>query len=118
MRHNLFIDGAFCVSPRQRPIHSPSTGELVATVDEADKELMETALSAASACFPRFRAISRSAKSRLCAEMASGIAARRKDLVASIVDEAAKPVTLADGEVSRAVTTFTIGAEEAKRYGG
>jgi acyl-CoA reductase-like NAD-dependent aldehyde dehydrogenase len=118
MRHNLFIDGAFCASEKTRAVTSPSTGEVTATVDEADKEQMEKALSAASLCFPRFRAISRYTRSRLLAEMASGIAARRKDLVSSIVDEAGKPVTLADGEVSRAITTFTVGAEEAKRYGG
>jgi acyl-CoA reductase-like NAD-dependent aldehyde dehydrogenase len=118
MRHNLFIDGAFCASDKTRVIRSPASGEVIATVDEADQALMERALAAASQCFPRFRGTSRYARSRLLAEMASGIAARRKDLVASIVDEAGKPVTLSDGEVSRAITTFTIGAEEAKRYGG
>jgi acyl-CoA reductase-like NAD-dependent aldehyde dehydrogenase len=118
MRHPLFIDGAFCASDKTRPIRSPSSGEVIASVEEADKELMEKALAAASLAFPRFRAVSRYTRSRLLAEMAGGIAARRKDLVASIVQEAGKPVTLSDGEVSRAITTFTIGAEEAKRYGG
>jgi acyl-CoA reductase-like NAD-dependent aldehyde dehydrogenase len=118
VRHNLFIDGAFCASDKTRSIRSPSTGEVIATVDEADQALMERALGAASRCFPQLRGLSRYTRSRLLAEMASGIAARRKDLVDSIVDEAGKPWTLSDGEVSRAITTFTIGAEEAKRYGG
>ncbi len=35
-----------------------------------------------------------------------------------MVAEAGKPRTLSDGEVSRAIVTFTIAAEEAKRLGG
>jgi glyceraldehyde-3-phosphate dehydrogenase (NADP+) len=38
--------------------------------------------------------------------------------VNAIVDEAGKPVTLAEAEVTRALSTFSIGADEAKRYGG
>jgi acyl-CoA reductase-like NAD-dependent aldehyde dehydrogenase len=50
--------------------------------------------------------------------MARGIEARRSELVDAMVSEAGKPRLLSDGEVSRAVVTFTIAAEEAKRLGG
>src|SRR5262245_42070899 len=117
-QHPLFIDGTFYTSAQQRTLHAPHGGAPVAIVHEADGPLLQKALAAAEAAFPRFRAISRYTRSRLLAEIARGIAARRADLVSSIVDEAGKPLTLADGEVSRAITTFTVAAEEAKRYGG
>lgn len=118
MDHRLFLDGAFTSAPATRPLRSPATGEQIATVHEADAAQMDTAIAAAHAAFPRFRAISRFTRSRLLNEIASGLAARRVSLVSSIVDEAAKPWTLADAEVTRAITTFTTAAEEAKRYGG
>ncbi len=117
-RHPLFLDGAFTTSSRTRAIRGPWSGEVIAEVDEADASQMEQAIAAASLAFPKLRAVSRYTRSRLLAEMAGEIEARRADLVASIVDEAGKPSTLADGEVTRAIATFTIGAEEAKRYGG
>ena len=117
-RHRLWIAGSWHESAAPREILSPSTGEVVALCDEADDARMEMALAAAKEAFPRFKAISRYTRSRLLAAMAAEIDRRRKELVDAITDEAGKPVGLADGEVSRAITTFTVGSEEAKRYGG
>src|SRR5437867_17118 len=117
-QHLLFIDGAFRPSDHQRTLHAPHGGAPVAIVHDASAAQLQDALAAAEAALPRFRATSRYTRSRLLAEIARGTARRRADLVTSIVDEAGKPSTLADAEVSRAVTTFTIAAEEAKRYGG
>lgn len=50
--------------------------------------------------------------------MAQEIENHRADFIKKMIDEAGKPYAAADVEVSRAVQTFTIAAEEAKRYGG
>ena len=117
-RHRLWIGGAWRESAWPREIRAPHTGEVIALGDELTQAQMEAALAAAKDAFPRFKAVSRYTRSRLLSAMAEEIGRRRQELVGSIVDEVGKPVALADGEVSRAVTTFTVAAEEAKRYGG
>ena len=117
-RHLPFVDGAFVETARPRELRSPASGALVALVFDADAALMDRAIAAAEAASRPSRATSRFLRSRLLAEMARAIDERRAQFVSSIVAEAGKPLTLADAEVSRAVTTFTIAAEEAKRYGG
>ncbi|MRG95185.1 aldehyde dehydrogenase family protein [Polyangium spumosum] len=117
-RHLLFIDGAWRESTRTHTIKSPYSGRIVAVAEEADDALMERALAAAKAAQTRFRKTSRYLRSCLLAAMARRIDEDRAKFVASIVDEAGKPAALADAEVSRAITTFTVAAEETKRYGG
>ncbi len=117
-RHRLFIDGEWRESLRTHTIKSPFSGRVVAVAEEADDALMDRALLAAKTAQNPFRKTSRHLRSRLLAAMAHQIGAWRSKFVASIIDEAGKPEALADAEVSRAISTFTIGAEEAKRYGG
>lgn len=117
-RHLLWIDGEWLEGTSSRTIASPYTGQSIAVVEDADDGLMERALQAAHRAHIPFRRNSRHARSRLLAVMAQKIGERRKEFVAAIVDEAGKPHRLADIEVTRAIGTFTMGAEEAKRYGG
>ncbi|MBI5624218.1 MAG: aldehyde dehydrogenase family protein [Elusimicrobia bacterium] len=117
-RHRLWLDGAWRESLDVREIRSPYTGRRAALVDEASAEQMARAVAAAAEAFPKTRALSRHVRSRLLQAMARGIEARRAEFVELMVAEAGKPATLADAEVSRAVTTFTGAAEEAKRFGG
>lgn len=114
----LYIDGRRPDSSESREIRSPFTGEIVARCPQASAAQLEAALAAADDAAKPFRRLSRHARSRLLAAMAAGLSARRADLAAVIVAEAGKPWTLADAEVSRAINTFTIAAEEAKRLGG
>jgi acyl-CoA reductase-like NAD-dependent aldehyde dehydrogenase len=117
-RHRLWIDGAWRESTRTHTIKSPYSGRIVAVAEEADDVLMERALAAAKGATTSFRKTSRHLRSKLLAAMAQKIASWRPKFVSAIVDEAGKPLALAEAEVARAITTFTIGAEEAKRYGG
>lgn len=117
-RHMLWIDGEWLVGTRTHTIKSPYTGKIIAVAEEADDALMERAIAAARNAQAAFRRNSRHLRSRLLAVMAQKIAERRNAFVTSIIDEAGKPHRLADIEVTRAIGTFTTGAEEAKRYGG
>jgi glyceraldehyde-3-phosphate dehydrogenase (NADP+) len=118
VRRRLHIDGQPRESSAQSPIRGPYGGAVVAEADQADAALMEEALSAAKASARPLRALSRYTRSRLLAAMAKGITERRREFVDAIVEEAGKPLTLAEAEVTRALSTFSIGVEEAKRYGG
>ncbi|MCK6587522.1 MAG: aldehyde dehydrogenase family protein [Polyangiaceae bacterium] len=118
MRRKLFLAGGFREGPTQVEIRSPFSGDVVTVADQADAALMEEALTAAKSAAKPFREVSRYTRSRLLQKMAKWIALRRHDFVSAIVDEAGKPLTLAEAEVTRALSTFAIGADEAKRYGG
>ena len=119
-RHKLWINGQWAQSEHGKlaEIHSPYSGEGVAQADQASPAQVEQALAAAHEAFGKFRKISRYGRSRLLALMAQEIGARRAEFVELIVSEAGKPYGLADGEVGRAINTFTIASEEAKRMGG
>lgn len=117
-RHLALVEGEFVETGYAREIRSPATGEIVAVAFDADRPLMERAVAAAEAASRPFRATSRYLRSRLLARMAEGLERRRAEIAHLITAEAGKPAMLADVEVSRAIGTFTIAAEEAKRYGG
>jgi glyceraldehyde-3-phosphate dehydrogenase (NADP+) len=116
--HRLFIGGTWRDGKTTAEIRSPWNSQTVATVHLADAALLEEAIAAAHAAFPVFRRTSRFLRSRLLAEMASRIEQNRAALVESMILEAGKPSALSDVEVSRAVQTFTVASEEAKRLGG
>ncbi|MFI5360832.1 MAG: aldehyde dehydrogenase family protein [Elusimicrobiota bacterium] len=116
--HRLFIDGRWEDGASSREIRSPFSGSVVARCAQASPDQMERALAAAHVSGKSFRKISRYGRSRLLSAMARGLESRRAEISSSIVAEAGKPLTLADGEISRAIVTFTIAAEEAKRLGG
>jgi acyl-CoA reductase-like NAD-dependent aldehyde dehydrogenase len=118
MKHRLWINGKLEDSKTVTPVLAPFNQEKVGEVCQADAAQMETALAASDAAFHAFRKSSAFTRSRLLAAMAQGIGNRRKEFVERIVLEAGKPKLLSDIEVSRAISTFTIASEEAKRFGG
>jgi acyl-CoA reductase-like NAD-dependent aldehyde dehydrogenase len=116
--HRLFIAGGWREGGARTEIRSPWDSRVVAGVQLADRAAMEQAIEAAHVGFQAFRRTSRFYRSRLLAEIARGLEARRSELVASIIDEAGKPRALADAEVTRAIQTFSVASEEARRLGG
>ncbi len=116
--HRLWIDGQWLESGETRELHSPFNQEIVAKVDQATPAQMELALASAARAGKTFGKVSRSGRARLLMGIADGLQARRAEIGQLLVREAGKPATLADGEVGRAIVTFTIAAEEVKRFGG
>ena len=118
MSRQLVIGGEVVNTTDSDSVVNPYTGQTVAQVPLADRGQVEAAIGAAHRCFSEYREWPGHRRSTLLADIAAGIAARRGELAESIVAEGGKPVTQALGEVDRAVTTFTVAAEEAKRIGG
>ena len=116
--YKLWIAGEWKTSADKTTVNKPHDQSPVGNSHQATKADLELALSSAATSFRKFRRISRFTRSRLLAKMAEGISARRAELVECLVNEAGKPVTFAEVEVTRAIGTFTIAAEEAKRVGG
>ncbi len=117
-QYGLLIGGAWRDTGQRAEIRSPSSGDVVGYLPWARAEDLEDAIRAAEDAFQKTRRLSRIDRSEILAGAAAGIRARRAELVETIVGESGKPVKFADAEVGRAITTFTLAAEEAKRFAG
>jgi len=118
VERKVFIDGAWRDTGRQASVNSPWDGHEVARVHLGSERDLEDATQAAVRAFAVMKALSRAQRAGLLQRIAEGVA-RRKDAIAStMTDEMGKPIQYARAEVDRCVTTFTLAAEEAKRWGG
>ncbi len=100
------------------PVRNPFTNETVAEVCQAGRADADAATWAAVEAFAPLRTLPAYARSAALAKIAESLAARREEFARSITAESGKPITDARREVGRAVQTFTIAAEEAKRVAG
>jgi acyl-CoA reductase-like NAD-dependent aldehyde dehydrogenase len=99
-------------------IASPYDGTPVAVVHRAGPEEVERAIAGAVEAFETTRHLPSWQREQILERIAAGIAARRDELAETIALEAGKPIKTARVEVDRAVFTFSIAAEEAKRIYG
>jgi acyl-CoA reductase-like NAD-dependent aldehyde dehydrogenase len=113
----LWIAGKWC-DGTPRDIKNPFNQSKAGTVHDASSAQVEEALETAEKSFSKFSKVSRFDRSRLLLLMSEGIKKNRANLVSEIISQAGKPYAAADIEVTRAIGTFTIASEEAKRLGG
>jgi len=118
-RHwKLLINGEWVESREKAAIRDPYNDRLVGNVCRAGEKEMEAAIAAAAAAFETTKRLQAYERSDILVRIVRGLEQARKELVNTIVAEAGKPITYAEGEVDRCILTFTIAAEEAKRIGG
>jgi acyl-CoA reductase-like NAD-dependent aldehyde dehydrogenase len=99
-------------------VRSPYDGAPVAVVHRAGPEEVERAIAGAVEAFETTRHMPSWRREQILEGISAGIAARREELARTIALEAGKPIRTARVEVDRAVFTFKIAAEEAKRIYG
>jgi acyl-CoA reductase-like NAD-dependent aldehyde dehydrogenase len=116
--YKLPIAGEMMESGELDEVINPFNGHAVARVHLATEEQREAAVAAAVEAFDETRALPRFRRAEICLGVAAGIERRCKELVETMVAECGKPIHFAEGEVARAIQTFTIAGEEAKRIGG
>jgi acyl-CoA reductase-like NAD-dependent aldehyde dehydrogenase len=114
----LFINGKWVQTGKDVPIASPWDGREVARVAFAAAEHMEAAMQAAVRAFEETRRLSRRQRADILHAVAASIARRKDEIALTMTDEMGKPLQSSRAEVDRAVTTFTLAAEEAKRWTG
>ncbi|MBI3603283.1 MAG: aldehyde dehydrogenase family protein [Nitrospirae bacterium] len=100
------------------PVRNPFDGSTVAEVCQAGAAEAEEAVSAAVAAFHVMRRLPAHVRAAALQKIAGTLTARREELARTITAEAGKPISDARRETSRAIQTFTIAAEEAKRLPG
>jgi acyl-CoA reductase-like NAD-dependent aldehyde dehydrogenase len=117
-RFDNWIGGEWVGSAERDPVTDPFLGGVVGEMALASDADLERAIGAAQDAFELTRGQSAWERESMLRGVAQGIAARRREIVERMIAESGKPRKFADGEVTRAISTFTLAAEEAKRFGG
>ena len=99
-------------------VTNPFNGQLIAEVCQAGEADAEEATASSAAAAPVMGRLASHARYNILQEIAALLYKRRDEFAQTITAEAGKPIADAKREVGRAVQTFTIAAEEAKRIPG
>ena len=114
----FFIGGQWRQGDTTAPVHDPFTGKVLAEVSQANETDAEAAIqSTAEAAIP-MGALPAHRRYHILQHIAGSFYDRREEFARLMSGEAGKPISDARREVSRAVQTFTVAAEEAKRIPG
>ncbi len=116
--HKLLLKGKWQDSEEIREIQSPYDQKPVAKVHFASPSQMEEAVAAADDAFTRTKKLSSLERSQALEKISSGIDSRKEELARSIALTSGKTIKSSRIEVERAVNTFKIASEEAKRIEG
>lgn len=114
----LLIGGAWRATGQVQEVRSPFTGETLARVSAAPREMVEEAIALAAAEAQVLRALPRYEIAEALRRIADGILARREEFARTIAVECGKPITAARGETDRGIATFVFASEEARRFTG
>ncbi len=114
----LLINGKWEGSEETREILSPYNQEPVAKIHFARTSQMENAVTAAHEAFAKTKKLSSLDRSQALEKISSEINREKEELARSIALSSGKTIKSSRIEVERAVNTFNIASEEAKRIGG
>lgn len=114
----LLIGSEWRETGRTKPVINPFSGEEFAQVPLGDAKTVDEAIKVAHEAFAVTRAQAPHARGDLLARVAHRIEERRAEFVETMIAEAGKPCTFADGEVTRAIITFTVASEQARQQHG
>jgi succinate-semialdehyde dehydrogenase/glutarate-semialdehyde dehydrogenase len=116
-RARLLIGGVWTEGAETFPVVDKFTGEVIGHADRASREQVDQAVAAADASF-RTHPLDGYQRFTILRRACDLIEQRRAELAAAITAEAGFPVSDAQHEVTRAIQTFLISAEEGKRLAG
>jgi acyl-CoA reductase-like NAD-dependent aldehyde dehydrogenase len=116
--HLMRIGGELRRGATTETIRSPYDGAVAGEVAVGGARDVDDAIAAATSAFAHTRYMPAHAKAAVLTTAARAIEARADELAVLMTKESGKPIRYSRGEVARAVVTFTLGAEEAKRLGG
>jgi acyl-CoA reductase-like NAD-dependent aldehyde dehydrogenase len=114
----LFIDGQWVNGGPLLEVRNKYSGQVVGALPTARREDVDAAVGAAHRAAETMAGLPAHRRSDLLGQAARLIDARREEFARTIAVEAGKALKFARAEVDRAVSTFTLAAEEAKRIYG
>jgi glyceraldehyde-3-phosphate dehydrogenase (NADP+) len=114
----FLVNGQWVKTSSFESVHSPYSGDLLATVCQAEPEHIDLAIETMEQAARELGAVPGHSRARALARMADGIAARHDEFSKTLSQEAGKPLSDARREVDRGIQTFRIAAEESTRIPG
>ena len=118
MEYKLLIDGQWVNSGPMMEVKNKYDGEVIGTVPTASKENVDAAIDAAERAEDLMADMPAYKRADILLKTAALLRERADDMAKTIAAEAGKALKFARAEVDRAISTFTIAAEEAKRLHG
>lgn len=118
MEYKLFIDGQWVEGGPAVEVTNKYSGKVIGSLPSARREDVDAAISAAAQGAGRMAEMPAYKRSEILSRAAALILERKEDFAQTIAAEAGKALKYARSEVDRAISTFTIAAEEAKRLHG
>lgn len=100
------------------PVNNPATGEIIGTVPKMGTQETRSAIQAADAAFPAWRAKTAGERSNLLRRWFELIMANQEDLAILMTAEQGKPLAESRGEVAYAASFIEWFSEEGKRVYG
>ncbi len=114
----LYIGGEWVEGGTPLEVRNKYTGEVIGSVPQARQEDVDAAIAAAREAAPVIADMPAYRRGQILARVAQRIQERREEFARTIAAEAGKALKYARAEVDRAISTFTIASEEAKRIHG
>lgn len=118
MEFKLYIDGKWVDGGDKMQVVNKYDGKVIADVPTARREDVEAAITAAERAAPVMADMPAYKRAEILLRTAALIRERYDDFAKTIAAEAGKALKFARAEVDRAISTFTIASEEAKRLHG
>jgi acyl-CoA reductase-like NAD-dependent aldehyde dehydrogenase len=118
VEYKLLIDGQWVDGGSALEVKNKYNGKIIGTLPTARREDVDAAIAAAERAEDVMADMPAYKRAEILFRTATLIRERADDLAKTIAAEAGKALKFARAEVDRAVSTFTIASEEAKRLHG
>jgi glyceraldehyde-3-phosphate dehydrogenase (NADP+) len=116
--YGYLVNGKWMKNAKKREIKSPYNNEVIGVINIPSLKEAKEAIDGAESAFEKFRNSPSYERSDILMRIVIGIEKRKEEFARTLVEEGGKPVKTARLEVSRAMTTFRVAAEEANRFAG
>jgi len=114
----FLVGGEWRASSRTKPVVNPYDNKTVGEVYQASPKDIEEAIASAASTFHITRQLPSYERAAALSFVANQIERRKVDFSRLITRETGKPISFSRAEVERAILTFTLASEEAKRIEG
>jgi len=118
MEYKLLIDGQWINSGPMMEVKNKYDGKVIGALPIASKDQVSEAIDAAERAEDVMADMPAHKRAEILLKTAALLRERSEDIARTIAAEAGKALKFARAEVDRAISTFTIASEEAKRLHG
>lgn len=114
----LLLSNKWIETDEKLSVINPYDNKEIVKVSLAKDEHIETAIQSSLKAFEVMKTLSRYEKAKILKNVALHIEKKQNEFAELITLESGKPISAAQGEVQRAITTFLLAGEEAIRMSG